>query len=324
MPTIATISPTLPEPLAVATTPTALPEPLAAATAPPTFTAEPTRTPQPTATWVVRPRGTPTPLGTPATGISSSQRSVGQTLLDAIERTQSATVYRLEITSAGKGGFETLLYYLGLTDPREAAVLHDHAVACNEDNCYATLKGGTAGLFGVDREIGLQAMTVDGDGYMRGPIPYLEMNEDKWYVFPGEANPLAVPSAHTSELYAYLDERKRDLEQFERVALEIFDGRRCDVYATVDGDVVFRALRYKFGGNMTAGGVDFEGVGNTELKIWICDDGYLHQMQMRFAGHDQSQPERQIERSYRLHLFDFDAAIEITPPSDAVPLPDRP
>lgn len=245
-----------------------------------------------------------------------------------MKRTRSATVFRIEEQTVGKGGFENVLLFLGLRDPNEEGLLHRLTLECNGEDCASLIKGGSASLFGADRDRGIESLTVNGDGYMHGPLPLLELSEDGWYRQPGQPNPFAISTLSSTELYGYVDnganpgaEIEERLATFAHSGRETLDGIQCDVYETADKEITFDAMRTKIGVNLSISDVAyFEGDGTTEFKIWICDDGYFHQMELQFVGFDNTRPDTTVERTYRLHIFDYHGDVVITPPAEAITL----
>jgi hypothetical protein len=58
-------------------------------------------------------------------------------------------------------------------------------------------------------------------------------------------------------------------------------------------------------------------VDQTEIAIWICPDGYIHQVVGRVDGHDPARPADKAAVELKFHLYDFDAPITITAPEGA-------
>jgi hypothetical protein len=243
-----------------------------------------------------------------------------------MKRTRSATTFKLEQHTTGKGGLENIIFYLGKQELNQEVVIDSLILTCNGANCAVQMRGASAGLIGADPERGVEAITVNGDGYFRGPNTILQMPEERWYRQPGQPNAFAVSILPATELYGYVDnaayaasETEERLATFAHNGQEVLDGIQCDVYATADKAVTLDTLRAKTGGNLLISNVStFEGDGTTEFKIWTCADGYFHQMQLRFVGHDTTRPDTAVERSYRLHIFQYTEPVVITPPAGAI------
>jgi hypothetical protein len=109
-----------------------------------------------------------------------------------------------------------------------------------------------------------------------------------------------------------------DLNGFRKTGSETLDGQRCDVY-TADKNSsleLFRSLNTSGAPNQDALGA----LDNAETKIWICDDGYFHQLAMNMEGHSQSNPAQKTAIQLKMRVFDLNANIKITAPANAAPM----
>ena len=67
------------------------------------------------------------------------------------------------------------------------------------------------------------------------------------------------------------------------------------------------------------GAAELENVERADLRFWVCEDGYFHQMTLDFAGTTEGQ-EEPVELALLLRLYDFDGDISVTAPADAEPI----
>jgi hypothetical protein len=59
---------------------------------------------------------------------------------------------------------------------------------------------------------------------------------------------------------------------------------------------------------------------SAELKFWVCDDGYFHQMRVAIDGADKSNPASKGGIKLAFHVYDFNGAITISAPANAAQL----
>lgn len=286
--------------------------------------------PQPPASPVAT-TGSITPPQTGVRDETGGGSAIAKIILTGMRRARSATKFHLEEQITGKRGLERL-YFLEPGDDQQYALIHSLTLECNGADCSAHVGGGSASLFGVSPNRGVDSKTVGGDGYVHGPLPLLKLTEDRWYRLPGQPGLFAVSVLSSTELYGYVDngaytgaEIEDRLATFVRAGQEALDGFECDIYAAADKEVTLAALRAKIGGNLMISDVtSFAGDGETEFKIWICADGYFHQMRLGFIGHDNTRPDVVVERRYLLHIFRFNEEIVIASPAEAIPVTPAP
>lgn len=55
------------------------------------------------------------------------------------------------------------------------------------------------------------------------------------------------------------------------------------------------------------------------MKIWICADGYFHQLEMTLKGKSKTAPSQTMGMRILAHMYDFNGTVTITPPPNAKP-----
>jgi hypothetical protein len=113
-----------------------------------------------------------------------------------------------------------------------------------------------------------------------------------------------------------------DLTVFKKTSSEALDGRRCDVYRA--DEQATREFLNEILTGMEQAQSALQQVSNVELKIWICDDGYLHQLTLNMEGQAQNKPDQKASISMRFHCWDLNSQIEIQPPPNPAPLQPSP
>ncbi len=279
--------------------------------------AEPTATPVPPTLpptevpTAVVPTQAPTQPPAPAAG--------GGTLQDALTKVKTAMSYRVDLSITGKGNFAsaggptpnanapdqpmTLIVMKGEVDSKDA---------------HFQLQGILTSFLGLPPEQVFEVISVDGEAYLKGPVPLLGATEAKWYKAPAQAASVAEPPLTPGAFLDSFGEAGINPNDFKLSGNESLDGKTCEIYAG-DKSVVLNAFS-KLGGATGATQEDLDSIDNAEFKFWVCDDGYLHQVRMLIEGHDKNNVEQKGAFEIVMKINDFDADIVITPPPDAIPL----
>ena len=287
----------------------------------------PTPTLAPTATLAPTPTLTPTPTSVPATATSiapeatpagedtGSNTSSGTTLLSALQNAKTANTYRVEMEMRAKGD-------LGLVG--QAGSSGDFVSLFNltgefrGTEAHYTMKGLLRQLLGIDASKGLEAIIAGDKYYMHGPVNMLGATEDKWYVIESSQSQAIQPPIQASDVLSTVAGSDIDLSAFTQSGSETIDGKTCVVFSG-DKDATMKAFTALDTGVVAASG----GIGqvkNAELSFAMCDDGYPHRMSMMVEASSKDAPDKTFAVAVDMHMYDFNADISITAPSDATPL----
>jgi hypothetical protein len=112
--------------------------------------------------------------------------------------------------------------------------------------------------------------------------------------------------------------QKADLSPVAALGKEALHGRKCDVYGTSDKRAVAQALQSA--ATMGASSGDLVSVDAAELKLWVCDDGYFHQMSASIDGTAKDPPAQKFSVRIRASFFDFNGTFTIAAPPNAAKL----
>lgn len=257
----------------------------------------------------------PTQVPTP-TPASSGE---GGTLLDALSKVKAAVAYRVDLSINGKGNFA------GAGGPTPEAGAEDKLITLivmkgevNGKDAHFTLQGILTSFLGIEPDKTFEVISSDGEAYLKGPVPLLGANEEKWYKAPANAASVAQPPLTPGSFLESFGETGINPNDFKLSGTETLDGKNCQVFAG-DKSAVINAFN-KLGGATGATQEDLDSIDNAEFKFWVCDDGYLHQVKMLIEGHEKDKPDQKGSFEILMKIMDFDADIKITPPADAIPL----
>lgn len=275
----------------------------------------PTATPAPTATATPRPTATPTPAptATAAPTAAAGDDAIGA----ALRQTARADSYTISLTVAGKGAV------MGGPGGAGQADLASLSGAFDGDDYEYALTGAAATLLTGAPDVALRVVRSGGVSYLRGPVPLLGAAEDAWYRLSPEQATLAVPPVSAASTAGALAGTSPDFSAFTPAAEELRAGQGCRRY-TGGREGALALLQ-----SLAQSGLPVDGdparVQAAEAAVVVCEDGYLHDLDLSFAG--TSAGERPAPYSYdlRLRLADFGAGDPIVAPEGAreIPAPTR-
>lgn len=285
---------------------------LAGCAAPPA----PTPTPlPPTATPSPVPSPTPSPTPTPVPTPTATAVPAGSAIPAAIRQTANIDTYRMQLVLRGSGlvgGFN-----LGNATTE---LLGLDAQFAGADVSF-TLRGFLAAFLGADVTRGLQAMTVGGVSYARGPLTFLGAPDDVWYRLAPEQSVIATPPAQVDTTLSAVGSAGADFSRFTAGATAERDGVRCQEYR---GD---RDATTALFASLSAVGLPTQlpesAITDAAAQVWVCEDGYLRQLTITFTGtatdpQGQAQP---FSFALDVQLSDINGSIRLTPPADFRDLP---
>lgn len=278
----------------------------------------PTATPlPPTAppTEVIQPTATSEPTTVPAT--ANAAAAGGGALSDALAQVKAAASYRVNLSISGQGNF--VVAQGGPTpdpsQPNKPVTLVTMQGEVNGQDAHFTLQGLLTSFLGIDPAKPFEVISSGGKAYLRGPVPLLGANQDKWYVAPEQAAQVAQPPLTPGSFLDSFGQAGINPADFKPSGAEALDGKSCTIYAG-DKSAVVNAFN-KLGGQTGATQADLNSIDNAQFKFWVCDDGYLHQVQMLIEGHDKNKPDQTGSFEILMKITDFNSNITITPPTGA-------
>jgi hypothetical protein len=275
------------------------------ATPAPSSTPTPTATPRPSATPTPRPSATPAPT---ATAEPAAAGEAGDAIAEAVSRTAALDSYRAELSVSGDlggGGQGSLLSMEG---------------AFAGDAYEFSASGLLPSILGADPARGLQAVRTSDASYVRGPITMIGALEDAWYRLPVQQTTLAAPPVDVRGTLGLLAASGADYGGFQPGLAQQRQGQSCTPYrgdraATVE---LLQALAQ----SGLPGTADPRQVEAAESTILICADGYLHGLDLTFAGENPGDPPVPFRYTLAAALSDHNGAIAIAAPPNprAVPV----
>ncbi len=289
------------------------------ATVVPLAAASPTDSPSPTAT--PTPTGLPSPSATATLVIQSAGRIFAGTqtphprvpgpIQDAWDKSTQAKSMRFIVEMTMKGDLGTMP---GMTTPMQEFPLMSMSGETSGKDSHLIMKGFIAMFLTGDPTKSLEMMTVGGKSYVHGPMPLFGAPEDKWYVGGADSG---LNMGSSEDPVQSFKGQNQDWSKFKKTGTEKFDGRSCDVYSA-DKEAAMEFFNEFSKQSQQSQSLDQ--LSNAELKVWVCDDGYFHQLRMSMEGSAKDKPNQKVSILMLIHFSDLNANIKITPPPSPAPL----
>lgn len=298
-----------PTPTAVPPTilPTIAPTSVPPTTVPPTAvpaTVAPTKTAAPTST-----------LGAP-TGSASDTKQVAM----AFQKFLSATTFTMD----AKATVSPVLFQPKYTpqpgdDPNLVTVV---AMQGQQDNSNFdfTVKGFAASFIGIvggfdPNAESLELASVNGTNYIKGVKD--GEKEMKWYQM--SSGDTTASGFQPSQFLAPVVNGKYADDAFAASGTDVVDQKNCTVYA--GNRAAFELILPEFGQSalLNTDAFDAKAIDTYSFKVWVCNDGDIHRIVYSFETPTKADASKRGSFSFDAQVKDYDAAIVIPVPTDAVP-----
>lgn len=282
----------------------------------------PTRTPtvpKPTA-MATQPRATPTLPRSPtsqslATPVKSVVPPTGGgndgVVMAAIAKTKNAPTFRIDMRiQASSPSLNAIITPVPGSDSKLVDLLALKGERKMLDSHYVI--GGVliptlASLLGFEaNSTSIESTRVGGKTYVRGARAGTK--EAQWYILPNDQATLLGTDSSNSFLE---DLDLLQLDGLVKTGTENLDNHLCNVYSASGASAYYHIFPATTMGPT---------IDSFEIKTWVCDDGYSHQIRYDVSSHPQNQPNAKDIVTALYHIWDFDGAIIIPTPPNPSPL----
>lgn len=258
------------------------------------------------------PVGSPTSLAAPPTPTRSmaSTPSSGNPLTDFLNKTKTATKYRVEFTWV-MGGMEQGKY-------QEQPFMNMQGYVDGK-NAYFASKGGLLAMLGGNPNATIEFIQADGKSYIKGLALFGIADPKQWYITDDSTAASVRDFANPDEFRDYAGGKDSD---FKKVRTELLDGLSCDVWAYdfKNATTMFSALLGMAGKDQS----DFSAIDVGQTAVWLCADGFVHKWTFELRAHDTKNPNEKGAMIMTAHMWDFNnPTIVVTAPPNAKPMPGR-
>jgi hypothetical protein len=264
-------------------------------------TPSPTSAPPPTVTPLPPfpasfPSSTPVMIPSPAfTPPSRPLTPTPSAFAAALGKTQAAQKYRVALTLNVKQGAAPA-FTLDLQGEVDRSDAH-YAYQLGNDKIEFTTARGQFFVKGA-RSLGLPTTT-------------------KWYIVTPDLADAARPPFSPDDLLDDFTMQTAKLP-FQSIARESLDGQNCQVWRYAPKTTTETGLSNALGADQDNSA--FGALEQSEIKVWVCDDGAAHQLSLDITAHNPKQSTEKGTAKILLHIWDLEnAAIKIDAPVGAEP-----
>jgi hypothetical protein len=281
----------------------------------PTPTVPPTATPSPTPS----PSATPLPSATPPPSPTPlPAEDVARIVREALEQTAALDAYRFSLNLSGAGAVGSI----NLGDPDVEVALFALDGAVSDADYQFTMTGILAIFLGANTQGGLQAIVVDGQSYLYGPIAFVDGTEAAWYRLTPDRAGLAILPVDIDATLDLVLQSEADFSGFVVGDADPRDDMRCRAFVG-DDEATIALLR-----SLARGGLPFEidaaFIDQAESTLVICEDGYVHELSLTYGGLNPDADQNPYRYDLRVTLSDLGGSVLIEVPADARELPTVP
>lgn len=263
------------------------------------------------------PPPTAAPTHTPAAAITKNGTD---TVRAAFQKFAAATSFRLDAkVTSSPALFQPKYDPQSGDDPNVVTVV---SMVGEQDsaNLDFILKGFAASFIGVfagfDPNVTeLQITFVDGVAYVKGVKD--GDTEAKWYRMP-EGDTTTTGFAPQELLAPIVDAKFAD-DAFVAAGTEILDQKNCGVFEGNRAAFEAALSDVSQAAILNTDAFDTTTIDAYTFQVWACDDGNIHRVLYSFDAHTKADATKKGSVAFDVKVKDYDAAIVIQAPTDAVP-----
>jgi hypothetical protein len=235
---------------------------------------------------------TPVPSATPTAVRGTLPPATPSSIVGAMTKTKTAPRYRVTLTLNVKQG-ATSLFGLDLKGEVNG-----------DDEHYNYALGGEQ----------IEFVNARGQYFAKGARSIGLPSATKWYSLSQDVADAARPPFGAEDLLtSFIAQLPK--ENFQPSARESLDGVACQVYRYAPKNLNEAGIANLLSEPEASA---FGALDPSEIKLWICEDGMLHQLSVDANGHNPRRATDKGTAKMQLHLWDFaNAAIKIDAPASA-------
>lgn len=182
------------------------------------------------------------------------------------------------------------------------------------------MRGLILAFFNGNPDDEVEFVTAGDMVYLNGPMPLLGATEDRWYAL-GRSSEHDLTSETTSGFLLDLSSANSPLPTMHRDGAEEMDGKPCIKYRGDQAEVTNFFLSLDEDGTIRRNLSNLEGEPALGyLNLWVCDDGYIHKLEMGMEIFPPEQQGKSITVGFSMRVNDMNIIVPIETPQDAIPL----
>ena len=271
------------------------------------------------ATWT--PVTTPLPpTGTPRPPTNTPDPATME-VLKAFERTRGVRVYHavMDVVVNDPSGSLTKSFP-GMTAGDSVVVLSMEGRQ-NHNDAQWKMKGFIVMFLGGDPNDEIEFLTIGNKLYLNGPLPLFGATQDRWYYAPNSASSNLADTTPNSFLGDFSNSHST-LPNMHANGAEALDNKACTKYAADEREAAQFFINLDEEGSIKRNIGKWNG--NVErgiLNVWVCQDGYVHKMEMGIQARSPDAPSQVVAIGFSIRINDMNIIVPLQEPKDAIPLP---
>jgi hypothetical protein len=270
----------------------------------PTPTPTPTSTPVPTAT----PTATLPPTATRPKPTATKENALPPAIAFSLNKTQSARSMKYD-------------YAQVLTVVEDGKTNTIPLLAVSGVDSSPNRQSNISGTSDTNEFLSYEVILIGVDAYIKGLTGVPGVDPAKWYQLPEEAQAGVRRLPSGLALIASLPQDGVAQAKFQSAGSETLNEQTCTIWAAQDAQVARALIGLTEESDMRQ---RMGEISKTELKLWTCADGYIHQMFGQVQGHSAQNTANTATLTLRFEMSNFDEALKIEPPADVNPFPTAP
>lgn len=157
--------------------------------------------------------------------------------------------------------------------------------------------------------------------YIKGPMPLLGATEKRWYAAPGDASSNLSDST-PNDFLGDFSRAQTGFPTMRADGAENLDGKACTKYRADERQAALFFLSLDENGSIKSNLGKVQGdLERGVLNVWVCDDGYVHKLEMGIQVRAPENPNEIIAIGFVIRLNDMNIIVPLEMPHDAIPLP---
>ncbi len=162
----------------------------------------------------------------------------------------------------------------------------------------------------------VEFIEAGGKFYAKGSRTIGLPTATKWYSLSPDLADVARPPFSPEDVLG--DFLAQPPGGFAPAGSESLDGQNCSSFRAAPQALAGTGVASVLGLDPDTGA--FSALDSTQVRVWVCDDGMLHQLSVEIAAHNLRQANEQGTAKLLLHIWDISSpSLKIDPPANAEP-----
>ncbi len=157
-----------------------------------------------------------------------------------------------------------------------------------------------------------------GKAYVKGAAVAPGLDPGSWYEFPATMGNIERITPNPKEILSADNADKLFTSNADPSSIQVLDSQNCQLWIAKNSQlsgIVVNTINQDMA-------QEFGQVDDLRVQLWLCPDGFVHQVHAVIAGHDPRSATNKGQAEFAVHFYDFDGTdIQVAAPEGARPLP---